>query len=340
MNTKKKSVPAFVRKPEFVTIIILIIMIIVVAVLQGNFFAPSSLQNMIISWTPIILLTLGQAVVIISGGLDMSSGNAMAFMLCILAGIMKSATPGSGVIALLVCCLAMVGIGLLNGVSVAYFKLPPIIATFATSYIYLGAALFIMPSPGGGCANWMRVFYKFSSVENMPSALKAFGDKIPTGVLMIVGIIVLWYIISRKNLVVISMRWVLIVILHMIVVLKPVKVQIYGVFVRCILLYVGCIVPGRTNQSGSARLGDALTLKSIASAIVGGVSLAGGTGNVYVAIGGAAIISLVSKLISFSGINSDYQTLVSGIILLVAVSSSAIIRLVKTLRAKEGKESE
>ena len=85
MNTKKKSVPAFVRKPEFVTIIILIIMIIVVAVLQGNFFAPSSLQNMIISWTPIILLTLGQAVVIISGGLDMSSGNAMAFMLCILA---------------------------------------------------------------------------------------------------------------------------------------------------------------------------------------------------------------------------------------------------------------
>ena len=171
MNTKKKSVPAFVRKPEFVTIIILIVMIIVVAALQGNFFAPSSLQNMIISWTPIILLTIGQAVVIISGGLDMSSGNAMAFMLCILAGIMKSATPGRGVIALLICCLAMVGIGLLNGVSVAYFKLPPIIATFATSYIYLGAALFIMPSPGGSCANWMRVFYKFSSVENMPCLL-------------------------------------------------------------------------------------------------------------------------------------------------------------------------
>ena len=42
MNTKKKSVPAFVRKPEFVTIIILIVMIIVVAALQGNFFAPSS----------------------------------------------------------------------------------------------------------------------------------------------------------------------------------------------------------------------------------------------------------------------------------------------------------
>ena len=64
MNTKKKSVPAFVRKPEFVTIIILIVMIIVVAALQGNFFAPSSLQNMIISWTPIILLTIGQAMII------------------------------------------------------------------------------------------------------------------------------------------------------------------------------------------------------------------------------------------------------------------------------------
>ena len=65
--------------------------------------------------------------------------------------------------------------------------------------------------------------------------------------------------------------------------------------------------------------------------------MAGGSGNVYVAIGGAAIISLVSKLIAFSGINSDYQTLVSGLILLIAVASPAIIRLVKTVASKEGK---
>ena len=270
----------------------------------------------------------------------MSSGNAMAFMLCILAGIMKSATPGRGVIALLICCLAMVGIGLLNGVSVAYFKLPPIIATFATSYIYLGAALFIMPSPGGSCANWMRVFYKFSSVENMPAALKAFGDKIPTGVLMIVGVIVLWYIISRKKL----GRYIYAVGSDRNIAydsgVKTVKVQIMAYVFDAFCCMLAALFLVGQNQSGSARLGDALTLKSIASAIVGGVSLAGGTGNVYVAIGGAAIISLVSKLISFSGINSDYQTLVSGIILLVAVSSSAIIRLVKTLTAKEGKENE
>ena len=174
----------------------------------------------------------------------------------------------------------------------------------------------------------------------MPAALKAFGDKIPTGVLMIVGVIVLWYIISRKKL----GRYIYAVGSDRNIAydsgVKTVKVQIMAYVFDAFCCMLAALFLVGQNQSGSARLGDALTLKSIASAIVGGVSLAGGTGNVYVAIGGAAIISLVSKLISFSGINSDYQTLVSGIILLVAVSSSAIIRLVKTLTAKEGKENE
>ncbi len=337
MNTKKKAVPAFIKKPEFITIVILIIMVIVVAALQGNFFTPSSLQNTIISWTPLILLTMGQAVVIISGGLDMSSGNAMAFMLCLLAAIMKDGTDGNGVIAIVVCFVVMLLIGLLNGISVAYFKLPPIIATFATSYIYLGAALFIMPSPGGGCANWVRAFYKFSSVEGAPGALAAIGDAIPTGVFMIIGIVFMWYVISRKKL----GRYIYAVGSNRNIAydsgVKTVKVQIMAYVFDAFCCMLAALFLVGQNQSGSARLGDAMTLKSIASAIVGGVSLAGGSGNVYVTIGGAAIISLVSKLISFSGISSDYQTLASGIILLAAVSMSAVIRLVKTLTSKEGK---
>ena len=267
----------------------------------------------------------------------MSSGNAMALMLCILAGIMKDGTSGSGITALVVCIAAMFGIGLLNGVSVAYFKLPPIIATFATSYIYLGASLFIMPSPGGGCASWVRAFYSFDSVKNMPEALRAFGDMIPTGVLMIVAVVIIWYIISKKKL----GRYIYAVGSNRNIAyesgVKTVKVQIMAYLFDAFCCMLAALFLVGQNQSGSARLGDALTLRSVAASIVGGISLAGGSGNVYVAIGGAAIISLVSKLIAFSGINSDYQTLVSGLILLIAVASPAIIRLVKTVASKEGK---
>ncbi len=339
MGTKKKTVPAFVKKPEFITIVILIIMVIIVAALQGNFFTPSSLQNTIISWTPLILLTMGQAVVIISGGLDMSSGNAMAFMLCILAAIMQDGSDGSGAVAIVVCFIAMIGIGLLNGVAVAYFKLPPIIATFATSYIYLGAALFIMPSPGGGCANWVRGFYKFSSVEGAPGVLTAIGNAIPTGVFMIIGVVIIWYVISRKKL----GRYIYAVGSNRNIAydcgVKTVKVQIMAYIFDAFCCMLAALFLVGQNQSGSARLGDAMTLKSIASAIVGGVSLSGGSGNVYVTIGGAAIISLVSKLISFSGISSDYQTLASGIILLAAVSMSAVIGLVKKLTSRGGEKN-
>lgn len=332
MNKKtEKRVPAFFKKPEFITLIILSLMIVVVAKLQGNFFTASSLQNTIIAWTPLILLTIGQAVVIIAGGLDMSSGNAMALMLCVLAAIMKTDSGVSGVIALIACAMVMLGIGLLNGVAVAYFRLPPIIATFATSYIFLGASLFIMPSPGGECAGWVRAFYKFSSFDAMPEWLKAFGAQVPTGLLMIVGVVIFWYVISRKKL----GRYIYAVGSDREIAydsgIKIVKVQIIAYIFNAFCCMLAALFLVGQNQSGSARLGDALTLRCIASAIVGGISLAGGTGNVYVAIAGAAIISLVSKFISFSGINSDYQTLVSGLILLLAVSSSAIIKAIKKI---------
>lgn len=334
-NTKTKSgVPALFKKSEFITIVIFAVMLVLVAVMQGNFFKPSSLQNTIISWTPLILLTMGQAVVLLSGGLDMSSGNAMSFMLCVLAGTMEKDNPQSGVIALVLCVLVMLIVGLVNGLAVGYFKLPPIIATFATSYIWLGAALFIMPSPGGVCVNWMRAFYKFSSVDNMPPALQSFGSYIPTGVLLIIAAVVIWFIVSRTKL----GRYMYAVGSNRNIAyesgIKTVKVQIMAYMINSLFIMFAALFLVGENQSGSARIGDPLTLECIAAAIVGGVVLAGGKGNVFVAIAGAAIISLVTKLIYFTGISSDWQTLVSGLILLIAIASSAIIAAFKKLMAK------
>lgn len=326
---RKTGVPAFFRRTEFITIVIFLVMLTIVAALQGNFFKASTLQNTIISWTPLILLTVGQSIIIIAGGLDMSSGNALSFMLCILAGTMRKDDPASGVTALLLCVMAMILIGVVNGAAVGYFKLPPIIATFATSYIWLGAALFIMPSPGGECVNWMRAFYKFSSVEGMPEALKSFGSKVPTGVLLVLFTVLLWYVVSRTRM----GRYIYAVGSNRNLAydsgVNTVKVQIFAYVLNSFFVMTAALFLVAQNQSGSARLGEPLTLQSIASSILGGVVLSGGKGNVFVAVVGAATLQLVNKLIFFSGISSDYQTLVSGLILLAAVASSAIIHAVK-----------
>jgi ribose transport system permease protein len=69
-------------------------------------------------------------------------------------------------------------------------------------------------------------------------------------------------------------------------------------------------------------MGDPLTLRSIAAAVVGGIALSGGRGNVYFALVGALILSFVNKIIFFANIPYAYQTLVGGAIVIVAIAGS------------------
>ncbi|MEA5002983.1 MAG: ABC transporter permease [Christensenella sp.] len=322
--TRRNGFQKFMHRPEFATLIIFVAMIVIVAVLQGNFFEPSSLRNSIISWTPLILLAMGQAVVIIAGGLDLSSGPAMAFMMCVMTSIMKKDDPSTGITALLMGFVVMLIVGIVNGVAVGYLKLPPIIATFATSYVWLGAALFIMPTPGGEAVNWMRAFYDFASVDAMPEALKAFGQAIPTGVLLIIAAAVIWYCVSRTK----TGRYIYAVGSNRNIAyqsgINTAKVQLTAYLINAVFIFFCALFLTAQNQAGSARLGDPLTLQCVAAAVVGGVALTGGKGNVFMAIVGAIIMSLVSKLIYVANIESAYQSLVSGIIIIAAIASSTI----------------
>ncbi len=323
-TVQRNGFQKFMHRPEFATVIIFVAMLVIVIALQGNFFEPSSLRNSIISWTPLILLAMGQAIVIIAGGLDLSSGPAMSFMLCVLAATMKKDDPASGGIALILAILVMLLIGAVNGFAVGYLKLPPIVATFATSYIWLGAGLFIMPTPGGECVNWMRAFYDFSSVEGMPAALKSFGEVIPTAVLLIIVACVVWFLVSRTK----TGRYIYAVGSDRNVAyqsgINTSKVQLIAYMINAFFALLCALFYVAQNQAGSARLGDPLTLQCVAAAVVGGIALTGGRGNVFMAIIGAIIMSLVSKLIYLANIPAAYQSLVSGIIIIAAIASSAI----------------
>ena len=343
MDEAKKSknfMSKLVSRTEFAPLLIMIAMIIVVAILQGNFFAPNTLKNTIISWTPLILLSMGQAIVIISGGLDMSSGTAMSFMLCAMASIMKKDDPASGVIAILVAVALMFLIGIVNGLAVGYLRLPPLIATYATSYIWLGGALFFMPTPGGECTSWVRVFYNFGSVEGASEGMKAFGDACPTAIILIVVGVLIWFFVSKKK----TGRYLYAVGSDRDVAfqsgINSAKIQLKAYMLNAVFVFMTALFYVAQNQSGSARLGDPLTLQCIASAVVGGIALAGGRGSAYMAIVGAVIMSLVSKLIYFADIPSAYQSLVSGIIIIVAIASSAIYATVnEKAMLKGGKKS-
>ncbi len=328
MNTgvqiKNNSFKKWFARPDSAPILILIAMIVIVASIQNNFFEPSSLKNSVNSFAPLILMAMGQAIVLVSGGLDLSCGTSMALMLCVLTSVMKKNDPISGVWALIITAGVMLGIGLLNGVAVGYLKLPPIIATFATSYIWYGIALFITPTPGGECVNWMRAFFDFNAVDAMPEGFKAFGTALPTSLLLIIAGCVVWYIVSRTK----TGRYMYAVGSNRTTAyqsgINTARIQTAAYILNAFFLFMCALFFAAQNQAGSARIGDPLTLQAIAAAVVGGIALSGGKGSVFLGIVGAVIMSLVSKIIFFADLPDAYQTLVSGVIIIVAIASSAI----------------
>ena len=339
-DTKKSTfavkAEAFFKSPSFIVLCILALMIAVTAILQPGFFTANTINSNINSFAPLILLTMGQAIVIIAGGLDLSIGYATSMLVVILTNVMKKDNPATALPAILLAFAACILLGIVNGLCVGYLKLPPLIVTYATSYIWLGVGLFIAPSPAGACVPWVRVFYTFSAIENLPASMKDITKILAPGFwLIIIGCIV-WAIVRRGM----AGR-------HIYAVgsnkesayasgINTAKTQLKAYVLAGFFAFLCALFYAAQNQSGDARMGNPLTLKSVAAAVIGGIALDGGKGSVYMGIVGAIIYSIVTKIIFFADISSSYQTLVAGIVVLVAVSASLIFKVIEKREKLKG----
>ena len=322
-----------IRKPGFLTICITLVMLVITASLQPGFFSGATIGSNINTFAPLILLTMGQAIVIIAGGLDLSIGYAVSMMVVIMTNIMQKDNPSTAIIAILVAFAAAILVGLINGFAVGYLRLPALIVTYATSYIWLGVGLFIAPSPAGQCVSWVRVFYTFSAIENLPPFLASLGKVLPPAFWLIVIACIIWACIRKSR----TGR-------HIYAVgsnadsayfsgISTSKVQMKAYIICAVFTFLCALFYAAQNQSGDARMGNPMTLKSVAAAVIGGIALSGGKGSVYLAIAGAVTYSLVNKIIFFANISSMYQTLVAGVVVLVAVSLTLIYQFIEK-RAK------
>ena len=326
-----------VSNPDFSRLLILILMFTLTAVLQRNFFAMKSIVRNINSFTPLILLTMGQAVVILSGGLDLSVGTALSLMTCVLTSVMKEGAPITGFFALAVAFAVAMAIGAINGIGIGYLRIPPVIVTFATSFIWLGIALFLRPTPGGQTVDWFQAFYKIRNIETAPAFFKAFGEIIPPALILVLLGCVLWWVVSRTK----TGRYIYAVGSNSQSAyetgINTAWVQMRACMINSVFIFLAALFFVGQNRSGDARMGDPLTLKAIAAAVVGGIALTGGRGSVYFALIGALIFSFVSKIIFFANIPNAFQTLFSGVIVIVAIAGSQVYTLSSRRAMKESK---
>jgi ribose transport system permease protein len=312
----------YLTKPEFSILLILAAMLALTAILQRNFFEAKSLTRTMNAFTPLILLAMGQAVVIISGGLDLSAGSALSLLTCVLTSVMRSSRPETGAYALLAAFAVAIAVGVVNGIGIGYLRIPPVIVTFATSYMWLGAALFLRPTPGGESVAWFKLFYDVKAFAGAPPALVAFGSAFPSALTLVLIGCLFWLVLSRTG----TGRYIYAVGSNNTSAyesgIDTAMIQLRACVVNSVFIFLAAVFFVGQNQSGDARMGDPLTLRAIAAAVVGGIALSGGRGSVYFALIGALILSLVNKIIFFANIPYAYQTLVSGAIIIVAIASS------------------
>lgn len=305
------------RYPALFALILFLLAILVNFILQPNLFARTTLNSNMRVFLPIILLTAGQAIVILGGGIDISVGGIVSIVNTILAtrvgleGSSEAMWQYVG-ISLLVGALA----GAINGFFIAYLRLQPIITTYATSFLYAGLALFILPNPGGGIPASIASLYRNTQPLGIPLAFY---------VIAIVIAFWLYFRATRYGNFLFAVGGNAQAAYESAV---PVTRVIFSTYVISgVMAAVSGIAITMLSGSGNADIGSAMTLNSITGVVIGGTAMSGGIGGVVGPIMGAITLGLIQNIISFAGIVTWWETFAKAAIIVAALAAPGIINL-------------
>ena len=281
------------------------------------------------------MVAMAQTVPVLLGGLDLSVGAVMTMVNCIASDHLAGG-PLHIIFGVILCLAAGAGAGFLNGCVVVYGRIQPIIATLATGAIYLGLALFIRPTPGGKIdadLNWAMT----NSLEDFASTIGIFEDGkaawfapvawIPVALVLLVLVAVLVWMPFRRSVLGRSVYAIGSAEGAAYMSGLPIdRAKLAAFAMGGFLAGVGGLFLAIQTSSGNADLPQAggYTLNSIASVVIGGTSLLGGTGSAIGSIFGSLILRVISFYFRIFDIAPLLQPLFEGVVLLAAVSLGAL----------------
>jgi ribose transport system permease protein len=280
-------------------------------------YGVAGIQGLSIAVLPLALAAAGQAIVVISGGIDLSIGSIIALTSVVSAVLMEDRPEEFGVVAVIAVLILGLALGGLNGVLVVVTRVPDIVVTLAMSFVWAGAALLVLNTPGGGSAAWLNAIVS-GSVGNewIPKA----------AVVLLVVVAVIWVPLRRSRL----------------------GLSIYGIGSNQLAAFRSGVSVGRTKVVAYALMGlfaafaglsltattgigtpvpGPYTLLSVAAVVLGGVSLAGGRGGVFGAVIAVVILQLIRTDMTFLNVNTNLAVVVQGLILIGVVMIGSFIQM-------------
>lgn len=288
---------------------------------QNNLFELRVMNRNLQTFLPLMILAAGQTIVIIGGGIDLSVGAMVSMVDAIIVTLITPDSTAVEIVGALVVSLgAGVLAGVLNGACVAYLRLQPIVTTYATSFIFSGIALLVLPRPGGQMPRHMTSFYRLTPAD------------IPIAIYFIAAVILFWVLLrsTRYGQFLFATGGQPDAAYATGVPVPLVKFSTYvwsGLFAALAALMLTL-----SSGSGSPNIGDDMTLRSVVAVVLGGTRLSGGQGGVAGSIIGVAILGFVKNIISFANVHSWSQTLVDALIIIAALAVPGLLRLLGRLR--------
>jgi ribose transport system permease protein len=293
----------------------LVVLLLFTKAIQSSYGAPG-IQGLASAVLPLALVAVGQAIVVISGGIDLSVGSMMALTSVVAAALMAASMELAVPIVLAVLVLGLV-LGAINGGLVVYTRVPDIVVTLAMSFVWAGCALLVLKTPGGAAAVWLKDLVKGPLfIEWLPKA----------AVLLIIIVAVIWIPLrsSRLGLSIYGIGSSQLAALRSGVPVGRTKVAAYaltGLFAALAGLSLTA-----TTGIGSPVPGG-YTLQSVAAIVLGGVSLAGGRGGVFGPIVAVIILQLIRTDMTFLNVNTNLATVTQGFILIGVVMFGSLIQM-------------
>lgn len=284
------------------TLALPLVLFAVLAISASSFLTTQNLANITGQITALLIVTLGQLVVALVGGIDLSVGSVVS-----LAGslVATQADPAWGITLALLMGLA---VGLANGLGVAVAGIHPLIMTLASMTFLQGLAYVVLPIPGGLVAPWLGELAK-GSLWGLPLAL-------------------VWCAVCAAGLSLLLHRTRL--GLHIFAVganarsahlngVRSAAVVVSGYVICSLFAVVSGIYLAARVSSGDPAMGASFALESVTAVALGGVQFTGGVGGVLGAVIGALSLGLITNGINLLGISPFLRGTITGALLLVAV---------------------
>jgi rhamnose transport system permease protein len=317
---------ALFRSREISLVLLIAVLTAVTTALNPRFLSPQSLKDLMLNVSIIALLVLGQTIIILMRQIDLSISSIVGIT-AFLSGTLFINHPGiPGVAVIVIAVLAGLVLGALNATLIAWGKIPALITTLGTLYIFRGA-------------NYAWVHGRQVNAVNIPGSFLAIGTSTFAGIPILTWIVLILLIVFS-----IGLRRYRAGREYYAIGSNPNAAVLAGINVSR-RIATGFIISGAiAGLAGAlwlARFGtvdataaEGIELTVITSTVVGGVAITGGVGTVVGAVLGALLLSVFSSTLVFLRVPSFWQQSFQGAMLLVAIAADAYLAYRHALRSR------